>query len=223
MVTQTCQNEVRFKKIKQSILVQNSESKGETRENPRWARFNPHPSATVNQTIEHRRYLALKGHRREHHSSSPRRYEKETPWHRLIPKKTSWQTRSGREKNQGWQQQKQSSRLMERRHDPLPGWKAGRDIPHSQTLGWRLGTACNEVCWGGCPDGEMTWGGTTETQRRVHGEEDWGGKGAKYTHTRLSLKAFCLAETLWKHCCYRSNTFCYCITWKQHNFYTFFP
>lgn len=61
---------------------------------------------------------------------------------------------------------KQSSRegwsLIVVRH---PSLENGWDIPHSQILGWHLGTACNEVWWGGCPDGEMTWGGTRQTDR----------------------------------------------------------
>lgn len=63
-----------------------------------------------------------------------------------------------------------------------PSLENGRDIPHSQILGWHRGTACNEVWRGGCPDGEMTWGGTRQTNRHT---DRWMGRGWRYT-TRIN-------------------------------------
>lgn len=59
-----------------------------------------------------------------------------------------------------------------------PSLENGWDIPHSQILGWHRGTACNEVWRGGCPDGEMTWGGTRQTNRHT---DRWMGRGWGYT------------------------------------------
>lgn len=52
-----------------------------------------------------------------------------------------------------------------------PSWENGRDIPHSQILVWHQETACNEVWRRCCPDGEMTWGGTRQTQT-----DGWKGR-----------------------------------------------
>lgn len=87
--TQVESNTVPWQQALGTQLSQARESKGGiVKEITGELASNPDPSTTMNETIEHQQYLVLRRYRGEcgSQSSSPRRHEKATSRHRLIPK-----------------------------------------------------------------------------------------------------------------------------------------